>query len=299
MRKDGSRFWASAVIDRITDADGRLVGFAKVTRDDTLRREADEALREAHALLEARVVERTQEAERRTREAETARAEALAASQAKSRFFSAASHDLRQPVQAVRLFFDLLAARLDGTDNQPIIEQAAQALATTEELLNSLLDVARIDSGAVSAAPRAVELAGVLTPLINELAPRGAAKGVALRYVPSKVQVHTDPTMVRRIVQNLLDNAVKYTEAGKILVGCRRRGDAVILEVWDTGPGIAEPHLHHIWDEFYQIGNVARERSEGLGLGLSIVQKLAATLGHRIEVDSVVGKGSVFRVVLR
>jgi PAS domain S-box-containing protein len=312
VRKDGSRFWASAVVDRICDTEGKLVGFAKITRDDTERRHADIALREAHALLEQRVIERTRDAERRAREAEEAQADAraaenvaleareraMAAAQAKSRFFAAASHDLRQPIQALRFFLDVLDARLGHTEHQPIMEQLSQALTSTEDILASFVDIARIDSGAIVPRFDRVALADVLTPLVEQLAAQAAAKGLALRYVRLDRQVETDPTLLRRIVQNLIENAVKYTLAGKILVGCRRRGQALVIEVWDTGPGIEKQHRQRIWDEFYQVDNPARTRSGGLGLGLSIVQKLATALGHRLELKSEVGKGSVFRVIL-
>jgi len=220
------------------------------------------------------------------------------ASRTRSRFFASASHDLRQPLQALRLFMDILSARLADTEHDVVVRHACQAMSSAEEILNALFDIARIEAGVVAAAPRAVPLGEIFDGLTREFSPQAAVKGLRLRCCPTTRAVRTDPMMLERILRNLLANSVRYTDHGGILIGCRRRHDATVIEVRDTGQGIAPEHLAYIWEEFYQVGNAARDSSEGLGLGLSIARKLADALGHRIEVASRLGAGTCFRVVI-
>lgn len=227
-----------------------------------------------------------------------ARKEAERASEARSRFFAAASHDLRQPLQALRLYIEVLVTGSADTRLEGAAHGASQSLDNAEQLVHALLDVARIEAGMVELTCGPVPINRLLEPLSCEFQPVAAAKGLKLVMRPTSLVVRSDPQALERILRNLLANAIRYTSRGGVLVGCRRRGDDAVIEVWDTGEGIAADQLDHIWEEFFQIGNSARDRREGLGLGLSIVQKLATALGHRVSVASRPGGGTVFRVAV-
>jgi signal transduction histidine kinase len=218
--------------------------------------------------------------------------------QVRSRFFAAASHDLRQPLQALRLFMDLLCTRLQGSEHEIMVTQAELGLSSAEAIVSALFDVARIESGQVTAEPCMVELAPLLAALAEELGPQARQKGLRFRLLAGEARVWTDPLLLERILRNLLSNAVRYTQTGGITLRCRAKGAATVIEVWDTGPGITPEHARLIWDEFYQVGNSARDRREGLGLGLSIAAKLAQLLGHGLDMCSKPGWGTVFRVTL-
>lgn len=235
--------------------------------------------------------------ERRRAEAELRRAreEADRANEAKSKFLAIASHDLRQPVQSLYLFCAALADRLQGHPGLPLLDNMRQGLDSLKGLLDGLLDMSRLESGKIAAAPVDVRLNQLLGRLVAEYGPRAAQKGMELRAVPSRAWVRSDPAHLERILRNLIENALRYTRRGRILLGCRRCGPEVRIEVWDSGIGIPQDRLGEIFDEFTQLG----ERSgRGLGLGLAIVRRLAQLLGHRVTVRSVEGKGSVFAVTL-
>jgi signal transduction histidine kinase len=249
-------------------------------------------------LVQKRLREQLELSRRAQEEAERLRRDAERASEVRSHFFASASHDLRQPVQAVRLFLDVLGRRLAASEHAFAVEQASLGLASAEGILESLFDVARIESGVVAPEPQVVSLAEVFDALQREFAPQAVAKGLVLRVAPTGREVVTDRLMLERILRNLVGNAIRYTKVGKVLIGARRWGDGVRIEVGDTGPGIAPEDLHRIWDEFYQVGNVSRDRREGLGLGLSIAQKLARTLEHQLWVRSTVGRGTMFSLIL-
>jgi signal transduction histidine kinase len=223
------------------------------------------------------------------------------ASQSRSRFFAAASHDLRQPLQALRLFLDMLGRGLEGTSHSTLASRAGQALGSAEAMVNALFDIARIEAGVVPPKVGPVDLAELFDGLMHEFGPLAAAREVGLRQRRAVTEVHSDPMMLGRVLRNLLANAVRHAAPGSILLAARRRRDMVVLEVWDTGPGIAPEHLELIWEEFYQVEDAGQPRSsakEGLGLGLSIARKLTQELGHRIEVCSRVGHGTRFRVMI-
>lgn len=220
-------------------------------------------------------------------------------SEVRSRFFAAASHDLRQPLQALRLFLDLLSGELAETRHMTVAQRANDALVSTEAILNALFDVARIQAGVVAPAPRFVDMAEIFAVLLREFTPQAAAQGIRLRHRLTRAAiVWSDPMMLERVLRNLLSNAIRHAGGGDILLACRRRGGATQVEVWDSGPGIPADHLALIWEEFYQVGNPSRDRAVGLGLGLSIARKLTGSLGHEIEVRSRQGTGTRFRVVI-
>jgi signal transduction histidine kinase len=257
-------------------------------------RAANLALQESEASLERKVAERTAELEVSRQQLAQARDIAVDANMAKSRFLATASHDLRQPIHALRLFAEALG---DGDDPERMRGLAARIRDSADSLtgmFDELLDLSRLEAGAVEARPIDFPLGPLLEQLGAELAPEASAKGLRLRIVPSAAVVRSDPLLLRRILQNLLVNALRYTERGGVLAGCRRRGRQLRIEVWDTGPGIPESKRAEIFREFTQLDQA--RRSEGLGLGLAIVDRLARLLDCRVEVHSVVGKGAVFRV---
>jgi two-component system CheB/CheR fusion protein len=229
---------------------------------------------------------------------EVAKSEADHANIAKSRFLAAASHDLRQPLQSLFLLQELLAQSANGEKQEKLVARLGQTVGTMSSMLNALLDINQIEAGVVEAQPRQFPLAQVLDRLREEFADMALIGGLSLKILPTDAVVFSDPTLLEQIIRNLLGNAIKYTEEGKILIGCRHRSGKLRIEIWDTGIGIAEDQLNAIFDEFHQIDNFARERSRGLGLGLSIVKRLADLLGHEVDVRSRPGKGSAFSVNL-
>lgn len=237
-----------------------------------------------------------EEARRQAAEAERARAELERANQHKSRFLASCSHDLRQPFQAMRLFHSVLAARADGKDRE-VVERLGEAMTHGEELLQSLLDVSIIESGLMRPAPQSFPLQEVFDRLGLMFAEQAQTSGLHLSIVPTARRVTSDPLFLARILGNLVSNALKYTKGG-VVVGARGRGDGLTVEVWDNGQGIPSEHLDSIFEDFYQVDNPERDKRRGIGLGLGIVRRLAAALGHPVSVRSRPGTGSVFSVAL-
>jgi two-component system, chemotaxis family, CheB/CheR fusion protein len=225
-----------------------------------------------------------------------AKREAELASIAKSRFLSAASHDLRQPMQTLALLQSLLAKRVVGERAEKLVAGIDEALGAMTGMLNTLLDINQIEVGAVRAETVDFPVNDLLDRLRGELNYQAQAAGLVLRVMPCAVSIRTDPRLLEQMIRNLLSNALKYTKRGKVLIGCRRRQEKLHIEVWDTGIGIPESELQAIFDEYHQLDNPARQRSHGLGLGLSIVKSLGELLGHPIHVRSLHGKGSVFSI---
>jgi PAS domain S-box-containing protein len=262
------------------DVEHRLSAVLVTCRDVTERVRGEERLRRALSDMEE------------------ARLDAERADAAKTRFLAAASHDLRQPLQAMRLLMEVLAARLAGTGEAPVVAHAIDALEGSEDLLRSLLDLSTLQAGTVRAETRDFALGGMLDRLAEECRPQAEAKGLDLRVMRSSAVVRSDPVLLQRILRNLLVNAIRYTERGRVLIGVRRARGAVRILVVDTGPGIPEDKIELVFEEFYQIGNQARNRVEGLGLGLSIVRKTAELLGHELWAASRLGVGSAFSVAV-
>ncbi len=241
-----------------------------------------ERLQEIHASQERRIDERTRELAH--------------ANEAKTRFLAAASHDLRQPMHALALFAGQLRAQAlppaaDAAAER--VERSVQALST---LVEALLDLSKLDVGSVVAEPRAVALQPLIARLASQFAPQARAKGVRLSVGRCAAWVRTDPLLLERILLNLLSNAVRYTERGRVLVGGRARADTVELIVADTGVGIEAQHLPHVFDEFYRARPGAADA--GLGLGLAIVHRLARLLGHDLQLASRPGRGTTVRLRL-
>jgi two-component system, sensor histidine kinase len=237
---------------------------------------------------------------RRQREiAEKARMQAEAANRSKTQFFAAASHDLRQPLHAMGLFAAALTEKTKDPEVLNVVGSINASVDALEGLFNELLDISKIDAGVIRAEPTDFEINRVLDRLRLEFKPMAAEKGLRLRIMPSSLIVHSDPMLTERVLRNLISNAVRYTERGGIVVGCRRHEGKARLEVWDTGVGIAPDQRERIFEEFYQIGNPERSSRKGLGLGLSIVRRLTHLLGTDIEMSSQPEKGSVFRLDLK
>ena len=229
---------------------------------------------------------------------EAARQEAERANVAKSRFLAAASHDLRQPLQSLTLLNELLIQAVEGEKPKKLLARFERTLGTISGMLNALLDINQIEAGIVQPSPVVFSLAEMFDRLRDEFGYIAQSRDLSLRVVPTSALVRSDPRLLEQIIRNLLGNAVKYTEAGKVLLGVRRRGAFVQIEVGDTGIGIAADELQAIFEEFHQVGNDARDRSRGLGLGLSIVQRLGRLLGHAVDVRSIPGRGSLFSITV-
>jgi len=226
-----------------------------------------------------------------------AKAAAERANRGKSRFLAAASHDLRQPLQTIELLHGVLERRLVDPESRATLAQLDAAVVHITELLDSLLEVNRLESGDIRPDVSDFRVDLVLARAREEAAPFAAAKGLQLRVVPCSAVIHSDRRLLVRMVGNLLSNAIKYTDHGKVLLGCRRRGDTLRIEVWDTGVGIAADNLDPIFEEFYRVDRADVAKS-GLGLGLYIVQRFAQLLGHPVEVQSTPDKGTRFAIVV-
>lgn len=227
-----------------------------------------------------------------------AKHQAEQANAAKSRFLAAASHDLRQPLQAQLLFHSTLVNLNCDRKLDSIIAKLGRSLVIQQEILDVLLDISRLDAGIITSQVTDFAIGPVFDRLTEEFEVQAEEHGLRLRRVPCTAVVRSDPILLERILRNLISNAVKYTTRGGIVLGGRRGGSSLGVQVWDTGAGIPEDQLTAIFEEFNQLDNPARDRSRGLGLGLAIVDRLVRLLGHQIAVRSRMGKGSVFEVVV-
>ena len=241
-------------------------------------------LEESYASLEGKVEERTRQLE--------------AANQAKSRFIAAASHDLRQPLHALGLFVAQLHGKMRAGERAQIIGRIESALAAMNELFSALLDISKLDAGATTVNVTVFPVSQLLAHAETTFAGAAREKGLSFRALPSDAWVRSDFILLEQIVFNLITNALRYTQRGGVLVGCRKRGDQLRIEVWDSGVGIPADQHGKIFGEFYRLSEPDRDRRGGLGLGLAIVDRLCRLLGHPIEVKSTVGKGSVFAVTV-
>ncbi|MEN4903911.1 PAS-domain containing protein [Luteimonas sp. TWI1416] len=265
---------------------GFVTSYADITAYKTTARE----LRTLADALEQRIAERTADLEQARREAE-------AANRQKGRFAAAAVHDLLQPLNAARMFVSALRARLPSAEARTIVDSIESALSAQDGILTSLLDVSRLESGTLQANVHDVPLGPVLEALAREAGVLAQARGLQLDAVPTHAWVRSDPVLLRRLVQNFLSNAVRYTAHGRILLGCRRVGTSLRIEVHDTGPGIAPNRQREIFEEFRRLDDGGGD-DRGVGLGLSIVERIARLLGHRIDLRSQPGVGSVFSVTV-
>ena len=218
---------------------------------------------------------------------------AEAANAEKSRFLAAVSHDLRQPIQAMQNLAHLLTQRIQGHDERNLARQLQSSIGASAALLNALLDISKLDAGAIKPQVQPVDLDALLSAIVNEFRQAAEDKGLRLSRVPSRHYVASDPVLLGSILRNLVSNAVRYTATGRILIGARRQDDRLRIEVWDTGIGIPEESQQDIFREFRQLGNAERDREKGHGLGLAIVERLSRLLDHEVGLRSIPGRGTV------
>ncbi len=265
-------------------------GFVISFTDMTAERDAVAAMHHANETLEQRVAERT-------RELEAARDEAERANASKSRFVASGSHDLLQPLNAAKLFLSSLSHTNLDPDQRAITERVQSAFESVETILGALLDISNLDIGAASAEVTSMPLAPLFRSIDQEFQPLARQRGLTLRVIPCEAWVESDPAYLRRILQNLVVNALRYTKKGKVLVGARRLGDKLRLEVWDTGPGIPPDQRAEIFHEFVRL-DTSPGTPQGMGLGLAIVERACALLDHPLGLESEVGRGTHFTVTV-
>lgn len=274
---------------------GALIGQA---RSSSMATRAAIELRFENLELLRQTEQARQQTEQARQDAEQARHEAEEANTAKSKFLAAASHDLRQPIHAQGLFLNVLLHTELSAEQRSLVSNISSASSATAEMLDTLLDFSRIEAGVVSPQVQVFSLQDLLNKIECEFEAQADAKGLAYRSRETPLLVQSDPALVELILRNLVSNAIRYTDAGGLMVACRKHGAQAVLEVWDTGIGIAPEQQAEVFKEFHQVGNPERDRRKGLGLGLAIAQGLANTLGHTLQLQSVLQRGSVFRLAV-
>ncbi|WP_370680250.1 PAS-domain containing protein [Comamonas sp. GB3 AK4-5] len=263
-------------------------GFVTSYADITSYKNAARELRSLADALEQRIAERT-------RDLDAAREEAERANRYKTRFVNAAVHDLLQPLNAARMYTSLLPAHLHDSRGRQVAHSIDQALASQDAILTSLLDIARMESGQLQVHVRDFALGALLEVVQNNFGMQAESEGLQLRCLPTRAVVRSDEALLRRILQNFVSNAIRYTRRGRIVVGCRRDGEYVRIEVHDQGPGIPESLQQEVFEEFRRLDE-GHADDRGTGLGLAIVERLGRLLGHEVGLRSQLGKGSVFWV---
>lgn len=272
-------------------------GIVTTYADITERVAADMALKQANETLEQRVSERTAELTRVNRELEKAQLSAEEANIGKTRFLAAAGHDILQPLNAARLYSSTLVERLGDSDNKQVVHNIDSSLESVETILGAVLDISRLDTGAMKPQLASFPLNELLVRVMTDFAPVAREKNLRFTVLPTSVFVRSDPNLLRRLIQNLVSNAIKYTREGRVLVGVRRRGDHAVIHILDTGIGIPSTKFRTVFREFARLEEGARAAS-GLGLGLSIVDRISRVLKHPVEIASSPGGGTQFRVEL-
>ncbi len=310
--RDGStRFAEVTYIPHIGEY-GDVLGYFTLYQDITERRKAEQALQETNENLEQRVRERTHAlsvVNKELRKENTIRAlmedelrqaksDAEAANFGKTRFLAAASHDLLQPLNAARLFTSALAQQSHSDETSQLVENLDGSLKAAEELITAILDISKLDAGALEPSLTHFSLEGLFQTLNTEFSVLAKEKSLKFDAVSCRQVVYSDQTLLRRIMQNFLSNAMRYTTSGRVLLGARRVGKQLRLEVWDTGVGIPENKLREVFEEFKRIDNPKHSQVKGLGLGLAITDRIARMLGHQISVRSWPGQGTVFGITL-
>jgi len=285
----------ATMIERI--GRGEMYARGPVLQDDPLR-EVQQGLNDMAARLESGREELGRRIAAATFELRERKEEAEAATQAKSRFIAAASHDLRQPLHALGMFVARLSQLPMDEPTRQLVGNLDASVLAMQNLLDALLDVSRLEADSVKIRTRPTAVSELFNQVHEVLASAAADKGLRLRVRPSDAWVMTDPTLLQRILLNLVGNAIRYTERGSVLLSCRSWGDGrlVRIEVWDSGIGIAPEYQAEVFKEFFQVGNPQRNREQGLGLGLNIVQRTSRLLGHRLHLRSALGCGTRFTI---
>jgi Na+/proline symporter/signal transduction histidine kinase len=270
-------------------------GIVMTATDITERVEGERALARANETLERRVKERTEELVVANDALAKAKSEADEANLGKTRFLAAASHDILQPLNAARLYTTSLVERFGAGESGKLVASVDQSLESVEEILGAVLDISRLDTGALKPEVSPFRIDEILKPLALEFEPLAREKGLDLRVVHSSATVRSDRRLLRRLLQNLISNAIKYTQSGRVVVGCRRHAGRLSIRVHDTGIGIPASKQTAIFREFHRLEGGAKV-ARGLGLGLSIVERIGRVLDHPVAVRSVFGQGSMFAV---
>ncbi len=303
--RDGSAYrYESRFLDgKVIEIRGQPMpdgGFVTTYTDITDFKSAENMLVEAKEMLEQRVADRTAELESTMLALREAKAEAEDANASKTRFLAAAAHDLLQPLNAAKLFAALLIEhREEMSDEQSrLVTRVENGLLSVEDLLSALLDISRLDTAAPEPKREDVRVQQLFKALDTQFSQTFAEQGLGLRFADTRLVVHSDPALLRRILQNFVSNARRYTRKGGVLVGCRRRGDDVAIQVIDTGVGIADTDQKAVFEEFHRLSEGAKRTKRGLGLGLAIVDRIARLLGHEISLRSELGRGSCFEVIV-
>jgi PAS domain S-box-containing protein len=273
-------------------------GYLTTFSDITPYKRVENALREANETLEQRVMQRTGELEQALIAQQQAVRQAETANQSRSRFLAAASHDLLQPLNAARLFTSALRHQPLDSESGRLAERIDTAFKAAEDLLDALLESSRLEAGKYQVDLSNFALGELIDSLQEQYSVLAATRGLQLRFVATRAWVRSDTQLLRRILQNFLANALRYTSSGGVVCGVRRAGENLRIEVWDSGPGIAEDQLAGVFDEFRRGKQVSPWGEKGLGLGLAICDRMAKLLGHRIDVRTWPGRGSVFSVEL-
>ncbi|KAA0890030.1 PAS domain-containing hybrid sensor histidine kinase/response regulator [Pusillimonas sp. ANT_WB101] len=273
--------------DQVIELRGRPLpggGYVTSYTDVTEYKRVEGELRLINETLEQRVTARTHEAE--------------VAQESRSRFLTAISHDVLQPINAARLFASAMRETVQADEQHHLAERVDTSLRAAEELLDGLLDVSRLDAGALRPDVTVFDASVLLQQLADQYAPMALGRGLDLRLHARPVFVRSDRRLLRRVLQNFLANALRYTRSGRIILSARKRGDQVVLQVWDTGPGIPPNHLQQIYEEFHRFEQPFDWDGRGLGLGLSICQRISTLLGHTLGARSQVGRGSMFSIAV-
>lgn len=227
---------------------------------------------------------------------QNAKSDAERANKAKSVFLASASHDLRQPLNAMQMYIAALQSKVKDKEILRIIEDINSVSISTARLLNALLDVSELEVGAIKPRHEIFSVNNILISIFQSFLPLAKDKELDFRIVPSSLYVESDPALLERILGNFMSNAIRYTDKGSVLIGCRRKGSEVSIEVWDTGCGISDDQMSLIYEDFYQVENKERDRGKGLGLGLALAKRLSDSLDHKIDSKSSLGRGSCFSV---
>lgn len=270
-------------------------GFVTTFTDITSFVEAQQALEQSNVTLEQRVTDRTQKLEALNQQLQQAQQKIEASTQAKTRFFAAAGHDLMQPFNAAALFASLIKEKSDSIELDQLSEHLISSLDSAEELLTSILELTKLDAGVIKASHQSVALSEVLDDIARDAAVLAAEKGLQFHYLPSKLAITSDRKLLKRALQNLLANAIRYTDHGRIVLAVKRRGAHLQICVLDTGIGIAEADQQRIFEEFQQGDN---QHQKGLGLGLAIANRITSMLQHPLQLHSTPDQGSCFSVLV-
>ena len=271
-------------------------GYVTTFQDITAMRRTEQALKETNIYLEQRVKERTQELQIINEQMLKAKSVAEQANQSKTRFLASASHDLLQPLNAARLFTSALAGKKTDPETADLVDHIDSSLGAAEEIISTLLDISKLDAGALEPDIGNFPVNDIMRHLANDFSAIATDQGLDLHVVTSSAWIRSDSKLLRRVIQNFLSNAIRYTPQGRILLGCRRLRGYIRIEVWDTGPGIPDDQLAQIFEEFRRFQQ-GRDK-KGLGLGLAIVDRISGMLDHPVNVRSVQGIGSVFSVTV-